>query len=460
MRLPLPKLVAPLLLVSSLVVGAPLAVHARPALQAPAAAQTGQAGSSGKAVGGAGAEDLDTLRKAVAEDLDNVDLRKRFARALLFGGETYPAIDQLEEALNRAPDDPEIHHLLGLCYQRVGETEEAEKAFRRALAIDGSLVPARSGLAAILSGKGDVDGAIRQLTIILDNEPDRFALRLARARLYAQSDRREQALQDLDQVLRDHPGASEAALLRANLVAESGHVAEAANSLERTAAALEDPKDRGLVLFNQGNLFFQAGDLDQSIDRYTKAAELLPDEADIQFNLASALVRRGDDEEAAKRFARALDLQPDDARTRIAYQAILGRLGRFQEARSVLEDGLKEHEDADLKQALARLLALCQDPAACDPARALELAESTYQAESSPPHAETLALCLAAAGRFDEAVKLQTQLVTAAREAGAPPEIMNGLEQVLEAYRRGVRPGGAGAPATGDEKPGNAQGGE
>ncbi len=433
-----------------LALGAPASVHARPAAQASDAPPSDRSGDT------RGTEDLDALRKAVAEDLDNVDLRKRFARALLFAGETYPAIDQLDEALRRAPDDPEIHHLLGLCYQRSGQPEEAERAFRRALAIDGTLVPARSGLAAVLAGKGDTDGAIRQLGIILDDEPDRFALRVARARLYAQSDRREEALQDLDQVLTDHPTARDAALLRANLIAEGGHAAEAASSLERTAQAIEEPEDRGLVLFNQGNLFFQAGNLDQAVDRYRKAAELLPDEAEVQFNLGSALVRRGDDEEAEKRFARALELQPDDTSTRLAYQMVLGRLGRFQQARRVLEDGLEKGEDADLTQALARLLALCPDEAACDPARALELADGAYRAEASPVHAETLALALAASGRFDEAVKLQTELVSAAKEAGAPAEILAAMERTLESYRRGARPHAPGDLATGDDVPGRA----
>ena len=449
MRSPIAKSLALLPLTLCLALGTSTSAHARPAAQASGASRPGPSGDAG------GAEDVETLRKAVAEDRDNVDLRKRFARALLFAGETYPAIDQLDEALRLAPDDSEIHHLLGLCYQRSGQTEEAERAFRRALAIDGTLVPARSGLAAILAGKGDTDGAIRQLGIILDNEPARFVLRLARARLYAQSDRREEALQDLDLVLADHPETSDAALLRANLIAEGGHAAEAAASLERTAKAVEKPEERGLVLFNQGNLFFQAGSLDQAADRYREAAELLPDEPDVQFNLGSVLARRGDDEEAAKRFARALELQPDDTPTRLAYQTVLERLGRFPEARRVLEDGLAKGDDAYLTQALARMLALCPDEAVCDSARALELADGAYRAESSPANAETLALALAAAGRFDEAVQLQNQLVSAAKEAGAPAEILAGLQRALDAYRRGERPA---ALATGDDSAGRVPG--
>ena len=282
------------------------------------------------------AQELSRLRQAVMDDLDNVELRRRFAAALLAAGKAYPAVDQLDEALRRDPDDPLTHQLLGACYRRLDEPDEAAGAFRRALELDPSLARSRIGLAAVLSGQGDVEGAIAQLDTVLEKEPDRFGLLLTRADLQMRTDRPERALPSL---------------------------------------------------------------------------------------------------------AHALELRPNDVAVRLVDQDLLVQLGRYGEARQVLESGLEQvPDDPALADALARLLAFCPGEAACDPARALELADATYRAHSTPEHAATLALSLAASGRFDEAAAIQSQLLATAQKDGAPEAVVNELKESLAAYQRKERP--------------------
>jgi|GEM_PF-1703191 len=323
---------------------------------APAVAQTAQEAADGSpdqaaAAAPPSADDLDTLRRAVEGDLDNVDLRKRFARALLAAGEPYPAIDQLDEALHRAPDDPVTYQILGTCYRRVGKPDQALASFRKALELDPDLVPARAALASVLAEQGDLDGAIRALGTILENHPDRFGLHLARADLQLRAGRPEKAVPDL---------------------------------------------------------------------------------------------------------ARAVELRPSDVPARLTEHAVLARLGRYGEARDVLEQGLAANAgNAALSDALARLLALCPDETVRDPARALTLADTTYRAESTPDHAVTLALALAANGRFEEAAQVQGQLVAAAKQGGAPQEVIQELEKTLAAYKRGELPEQPDQPVSESGRPGN-----
>lgn len=328
-----------------------------PLAAAPAVAQSAQAtaGASPSQPTGAdappSAEDVDSLRRAVEEDLDNVDLRKRFARALLAAGMPYPAVDQLDEALRRAPDDPVTHQILGTCYRRLGKADKAVASFRKALELDPDLVPARAALASVLAEQGDLDGAISELGTILESHPDRFGLHLARA--------------DLE-------------------------------------------------------------------------------------------VRAGHPEKAVPDLARAVELRPSDVPARLTEHAVLAQLGRYGEARDVLEQGLAANAgNTALSDALARLLALCPEEAVCDPARALTLADATYRAESTPDHAVTLAVALAANGRFEEAAQIQGQLVAAAKKGGAPQEVIQELEKTLAAYQRGERPNQPEQPANGSGGPGN-----
>ena len=66
--------------------------------------------------------------------------------------------------------------------------------------------------------------------------------------------------------------------------------------------------------------------------------------------------------------------------------------------------------------------------------RALELALEVYQRVPSAESIETLAMAYAQAGRFEEAVAWQEQLLTKAQAAG-DPEIVARVEGNLERYR-------------------------
>jgi len=51
-------------------------------------------------------------------------------------GDTLEAVAQLERAAELLPDASEVQNHLGLAYQAVGREDDAESAFRRAVALD------------------------------------------------------------------------------------------------------------------------------------------------------------------------------------------------------------------------------------------------------------------------------------------------------------------------------------
>lgn len=415
---------------------------ASPAASTPSSAQLG-ATPSAPARGRPSEREIAELRRAVEQDLDNVAKRRRFARALMAADRVAPAIDQLQEALRRDSDDPETHHLLGICYQRKERMEDALAEFERALELDPGLQEARIGAAVALAALGREEEALERYGAVLEAEPDRVDVRFSRAGLHARLGHTEDAVADYDRVLDARPEAVPAALGRARILAEAERPTEAVSGLERTLEAVDEDQTRGLLLLTMGNLLVQADRLEQATARYREAAEVLPDSLEIRTSLARVLAARGLHGQAADQLGAIVEAAPDESGARLAHQAMLVRAGRFEEAVQVLEEGLERSgDDPQLRATLARLLAACLDQAACDPERALTLADAAYRDQPTPPHAETLALALAAQERFEEAVQVQSQVVTAAEQEGVDESVLERLRRELAAYERGEKPDG------------------
>ena len=113
------------------------------------------------------------------------------------------------------------------------------------------------------------------------------------------------------------------------------------------------------------------------------------------------------------------------------------RLERFGTAKAALEEGVRQlPRDRRLLHALGRLLAACPERSLRDPQRALPMVTEIFEAERTPVHAETLAMALAAAGRFEEAVQLQYRVLNEAdkQRQGA---VKDRLNRNLDLYENG-----------------------
>jgi len=98
----------------------------------------------------------------------------------------------------------------------------------------------------------------------------------------------------------------------------------------------------------------------------------------------------------------------------------LVRLGRYREARDRLERDVQSFPDQPgIAHALARLLAAAPDDQIRDGERAVRMVgELTKTQPRTPVLIETMAMALAEVGRFEEAVKRQSEAMEAARGAG------------------------------------------
>jgi tetratricopeptide (TPR) repeat protein len=328
------------------------------------------------------------------------------------------ARDHLREALASNPDASEVHYPLAQAYRQLGDQalarEHLDKFKRREPTAEDPLV---SELEQVLRtsrsdfGQGmqalrerDYDGAIQHFSTGLEIDPDNLAARVSYARVLYLGGQTDAAEQQLHTVLERDPGQPLAQLLLGVLAqahAESG----------------------------------------QAAARYRAVLELDPRHDGAHFFFANLLFNQGHYAQAAEHYGSALAVNPDIPPARLLKLVARHRAGQpEQDTAQQLEQLLALHpEQPELKYALIRLRALSADPAVRDSVRALNLANELAPGQPTPANIQALALAAAADGQFDQAARLQQQVVdmlgwmTGAAQSQA-------IRDTLDAYQEGVMP--------------------
>jgi len=235
------------------------------------------------------------LDRAERVDPEHPELPLRRAQLFQAQGNAGVAANLLRELTRRRPGDPLAWATLGVALAALGEAEESEKAFARALSLQPSITTL-SSLASARSDRGDFAGARQAAEAMLRRAPD-------------------------------HP----LALFRLAYVdALEGNFA----SCEKLFARLYPKTGSLLDLLNWGTCAFYAGDLAKAESLYRKAAEQAPQDPRPWANLGDVYLWRGDQEQARAFHAKALALleaRPLPSRSDL-YPHLLAHLGRLEEA--------------------------------------------------------------------------------------------------------------------------------
>jgi tetratricopeptide (TPR) repeat protein len=150
------------------------------------------------------------------------------------------AVAEFESVQRESLDRPESHLNLGNLALARGDVAEAEKAYRRALAIDPGFVPGYVNLADLERQRGQDAAGERLLRDGLRARPGAPALHEALAMALVRQGRKLDALAEFAAADRAAPDASRYAWLHALALADAGRRAEAIRVLERAAARRGD----------------------------------------------------------------------------------------------------------------------------------------------------------------------------------------------------------------------------
>lgn len=351
------------------------------------------------------------------------------------------ALQIFQEVAASQPDGSEANHHVGLAYRALGDADRAAEAWRlnqdvlipmydplldrlRPLEEDVTLPLDRAVAAA---ADGDHERAVTLYEEILaTNETDEEAhFRLAGSLLaLGDAGRGERHLRRTIALNPEHPGAHFALAM---FLAREGRRAEGARHLERAADLV--PGNLSWRL-QRAQMRAASSNTTGAIEELEQIVALDPGMVEARRMLSAVLVGAGRTEEATVHLQALVALAPDDLQARFNLGLMHFESGRYAEARLTLDETSGRFPgDVATRHLLARLLAVSPDDAVRDGARAVELAQSVVDEQPALDHLETMAMAMAEAGRFDDAVTWQQRALEAERQAagGNSPQRLDRL---------------------------------
>jgi tetratricopeptide (TPR) repeat protein len=323
------------------------------------------------------------------------------------------AIRHYEAALELQPEASRLHVPLGLAYRGLGEIDKAREHLGQA------------GQAKVMLS----DPYLREIGS-LSVSSEMFLSVATQAIKAGNLERAEQAYRG---ALAVNPENARAHVNLAEILTRRGALEEAEARLRE---ALRLNPESFFATFNLANLFELRGDLERAIGLFEEALEKDPTDVKANYRYAGALMKIGDYERATLQYEKVVELAPGLVHARYLQALALIAQIEYLAAQEVLEEALVvKPEDPDLMSALARLLATNQPTTGEAARRALDLAQSVFESRRTGENLETLAMALAASGRFDEAVRAQLAVIEAARnqeDLAAVPHLEHNLRRYRE----------------------------
>lgn len=356
-------------------------------------------------------------RFARALSLDPASLSARFGlgRAALAKQEYRRAAGYLEEVLRRDPDAAGAHYPLGLAYRGVGDLKKAEEQLR--LRKNREILPA--------------DPLIVDLEELLES-PQAYESRGIRAL------NKHQWPEAAALFRKGLELAPDSAALRHRLGTVMFMTGDAAGAQAQFEQVVRVAPDYFLAQYSLGVMLQDQGRHKEAIERFTAALRARPGYTEARLRLATSLRRVGRADESLQHYEPVLAESPNQTEARFGRAMALVQLGRYQDARDRLMADVKAYpEQTVFARGLARLLAAAPDDRVRDGDRAIALVgELLSKEQRTLDLGETMAMALAAAARYDEAVKVQRDLMRGVEQAGLR-QVLPRLAANLALYEHG-----------------------
>jgi len=256
----------------------------------------------------------------------------------------YPeAVAPLETLLRNAPDNFEVHELLGLVYAAQNQNSKAIEHLARAVRLKPDSVAARSNLAAAYARSGRFDLAIEHFRKAAELEPENYDTNHNLGEAWIHMGKVADAIPSLEKAQKLNPAAYDNGYDLALAYLVAGRLNEARSQvhlllqvketaeLHNLLAQIEEKDGQFVAAANQfesaahmepseSNLFDWGGELllhrtlDPAVAVFERATALYPKSARLMVGLGMAYYARGNYDDAVKTFLLGADLDPSDAR--------------------------------------------------------------------------------------------------------------------------------------------------
>lgn len=295
------------------------------------------------------------FRTALADQVDFARAQAGLCQTLVerYLLERVPAhVAAAEEACATAqsldPSAYEVHEAVGGLRLVTGDVEEAEAAFRRALAIVPESPDVLIGLAAALADGGDPAGSKRTLEQAIAAQPRYAASQTQYGQLLLQLGQVREAIAPFRHAALLEPDNAGAYNNLGAAYLYAGEFDEAAEAFSRSLAI----EPRYSSYSNTGTGLYYRGRFGEAAEMFGKATELAAADHRVWGNLADALLLDGRAAEAGKAFARAfalvegeLAVNPKMATNQALAAYYASRLRDGERARQRIDGALAEGDD-------------------------------------------------------------------------------------------------------------------
>ena len=326
------------------------------------------------------------------------------------------ALKYFTEALTREPQASSIHYQLAMTYRGLGDLARMQEQ---------------------LQARGDVEPTIQDPLLDEINvlKQGKFGL-LERAGTAMRDNRFADALTAYRQMVSLDPSDPITYKYMGLALARSGKPDEA---LKEYAHSLDLDPNNATVHYDIGVLLIETKKEAEAISHFQRALNLDPGLVAAHFQLANLLMRERKDADAEHEYGVVAALEPQNGLARLMQAMAAVHSGSYARARALLEDAAAAFPtDADIANSLARLLAAAPDRAVRDQSRALSIVQNLVnnQQGDALEVGITLAMALAAAGRFHEAAGYQ-QAIIQQLESSRQFDLARVLRPNLARYQQG-----------------------
>lgn len=368
----------------------------------------------------------------------------------------------------------------------------AARQYERVLEADEDDAAARFGMGRLAANGNQHEEAVELFQKALERQPQANAIHRHLARSLQALGRSEEADSHLAEAGERKPfvpdpmlvlmsaraQGSERLLAQGMQALQQGQLLPAKNAF--SLAISINPLDPAARI-SLGRIHLREGELERAEQEFRKAIEIDPEYHLAYFNLGDLLIRQDRESEAVEVLEHAAQGGETQDLARAMLADTLMRLGRYDEAAPIyatlaerpreqdaqgpdpmFRQGLaqaaagdcvpamgsfaaalnRDQENPAVLQALVRTAATCPDATPEQRTQALRYAELLYDTIPRMQTAETLAMALAASGRYEEAVQLQAQAIFEAvksDEIDGNPQLRANMER-YESSKPAERP--------------------
>jgi tetratricopeptide (TPR) repeat protein len=206
--------------------------------------------------------------------------------------------------------------VLGQALKADGRNEEAERAYRQAISMDGMNALARTGLGELMLVTDRPKEAIKEFELALRKQPARAAAHLGMGHALAMLGRYKEALSRYEQTQALCPRTAEVHFSAAYALAHLGKMKE---SEKRYRMALSLRPNFAAAWMNLGSLLREQGQEFYAEAALKRAVELRPDLISGWVNLALLERQRKCPKQAENYLRKAFSLNPDQVETLVAW---------------------------------------------------------------------------------------------------------------------------------------------